>query len=187
MKILTSLAVVCLLFIQPGAVCAGNLEVGLLELVNYYEYSPQLLTSGQPTRDQFPAIRKAGVEAIINLAPVTDPASIADEGEIVKGLDMAYTHIPVDWENPTRADYTRFLAAMQAYEGKRVLVHCYAGSRASAFVYVYRVNEQAVPTRAAREVMINLWDFSPGYEFHNMRQWRDFVARMEQSSPVAHR
>lgn len=187
MKTLTSLAVACLLFTRLGAVSAGNLEVGLLELVNYYEYSSQLLTSGQPTREQFPAIRDAGVEAIINLAPVTDPASLADEGEIVRGLGIAYTHIPVDWENPTGADYARFLAAMQEYSGKRVLVHCYAGSRASAFVYLYRVNEQTVPTREAREVLVKLWDYSPGYEFHNMRQWRDFVARMEQSSPVAHR
>jgi len=181
-KALNSFAVASLLVIQLAAVSAENMEVGLLELVNYYEYSPQLLTSGQPTRDQFPAIRKAGVEAVINLAPVTDPASIADEGVFVKGLDIAYTHIPVDWENPTRADYKRFLSAMQAYEGKRVLVHCYAGSRASAFVYLYRVNEQATPTVAARDVLIKLWDYSPGYEFHKMPQWRDFVARGERPS-----
>ncbi len=187
MKILKPLLCACVLLTGMTSVSAQNMEVGLLELVNYYEYSPQLMSAGQPTRDQFPAIRDAGVQAIINLAPVTDPASLADEAEIVRGLDIAYTHIPVDWENPTAADYARFLSAMQEYAGRRVLVHCYAGSRASAFVYLYRVREQSAPTRAAREVMIDLWDYSPGYEFHKMQQWRDLVARVESTSPDAPR
>jgi protein tyrosine phosphatase (PTP) superfamily phosphohydrolase (DUF442 family) len=158
---------------------ADDLEVGLLELVNYYEYSPDLLSAGQPTREQFPAIKSAGVEAIVNLAPVTDPASIPEEHQIVGDLKIAYTHIPVDWENPTQADYDRFLAAMKQYAGKRVLVHCYAGSRASAFTYLYRVNELKVPSQGAREIMLTLWANSPGYEFHKMPQWRAFVARAE--------
>lgn len=158
---------------------AENLAVGLLELVNYHEYSPVLLSSGQPTREQFPAIKAAGVTAIINLAPVTDPASIADEGELVHGLGLAYTHIPVDWERPTTAHYARFETAMREYAGQRVLVHCFAGSRASAFVYLHRVRELAAPTQAAREDLIRLWDYSPGYEFHKVGQWRDFVSRVE--------
>jgi len=64
-----------------------------------------------------------------------------------------------------------------------VLVHCYAGSRASAFVYLHRVRIQGVPTRQAREVLIDLWDYSPGYEFYKVPQWRDFVARSEAGSP----
>ena len=52
---------------------AETLTAGLMELVNHSEYSPQLLTSGQPAWDQFPAIKAADVDAIINLAPVTAP------------------------------------------------------------------------------------------------------------------
>lgn len=162
-----------------ATVHAESMVVGLLELVNYHEYSPRLLSAGQPTRDQFPAIKAAGVEAIVNLAPVTDPASLADEGDIVRGLGLPYTHIPVDWEKPGVADWRRFEAAMTEYAGRRVLVHCYAGSRASAFVYLYRVRELAERTQPARDVMIDLWEYSPGYEFHKMPQWRDFVARVE--------
>ena len=164
---------------SPDGASAETLTVGLMELVNYYEYSPQLLSSGQPARDQFSAIKAADVDVIINLAPVTDPTALADEGEIVQRLGLAYTHIPVDWENPTREDYAKFLSVMRENAGKRVLVHCYAGSRASAFVYLYRVQEQGESSQAARKVMIDLWDYSPGYEFYRMRQWRDFVARIE--------
>ena len=93
------------LLLAPFALSAGPApQVGLLELYNYYEYSPGLLSSGQPTREQFPAIAKAGVEAVINLAPVTDPGALADEAEVVSKLGMGYVHIPVNLDHPPRAD-----------------------------------------------------------------------------------
>jgi protein tyrosine phosphatase (PTP) superfamily phosphohydrolase (DUF442 family) len=47
--------------------------------VNYHEYSPSLLSSGQPTREQFPAIAQAGFEAVINLAMPDSPDALPDE------------------------------------------------------------------------------------------------------------
>lgn len=155
------------------------LEVGLLELVNYHEYSASLLSSGQPTREQFPAIRAAGIEAIINLAPVTDPASLADEQQIVEGLGIPYTHIPVDWDHPGAADFARFLAAMESYQGKRILVHCYAGSRASAFVYLYRLGVQGAARDDAHATLVDIWDNNPGYELDKVAQWLTFIAAEE--------
>ncbi len=155
---------------------ADALSVGLLELVNYHEYSSALMSSGQPTREQFPAIRDAGVEAIINLAPVTDPTALADEQALVEGLGIAYTHIPVDWDHPGQADYERFLVAMQAYRGKRMLVHCYAGSRASAFVYLYRVGQLGDAEQDAHATLVDIWDNNPGYELDKVAQWPTFIA-----------
>ncbi len=155
------------------------LEVGLLELVNYHEYSASLLSAGQPTREQFPAIRTAGVEAIINLAPLTDPASLADEQQIVEGLGIAYTHIPVDWDHPGAADVGRFLAAMQTYQGKRILVHCYAGARASAFVYLYRLGVQGAARDEAHATLVDIWDNNVGYELDKVAQWLTFIAAEE--------
>ena len=97
-------ALLALGLVMIGTVASAVSEVvGLLELFNYYEYSPALLSSGQPTRAQFPAVRAAGVEAIINLAPVTDPGALPDEQAVVTTLGMAYQHIPVDWDHPPRA------------------------------------------------------------------------------------
>ena len=124
------------------ALCVGSRAeepLGLLELFNYYEYSPSLASSGQPTRDQLPAIAAAGIEAVINLVPVDSPDAYAEEGELVRALGLDYRHIPIAWEQPTGADLEAFLAAMQAFRDKRVLVHCYANARASAFVYLWRV------------------------------------------------
>ena len=163
------------LLVIGTAASAVSEVVGLLELFNYYEYSPALLSSGQPTRAQFPAIRAAGVEAIINLAPVTDPGALPDEQAVVTALGMAYQHIPVDWDHPPRADLERFLAAMAQFHGRRVLVHCYAGSRASAFVFLYRVLEQGAPQEAARRTLETIWANNPGYELPAVPQWQQFI------------
>jgi len=164
-----------LLFAQWSASAATTPTVGLLELYNYYEYSPALLSAGQPTREQFPAIAKAGVEAVINLAPVTDPGALADEAEVVGKLGMGYVHIPVDWDKPPRADVERFLEAMKQFQGKRVLVHCYAGSRASAFVFMYRVLELGAERAPARVTLEKIWANNPGYELPVVPQWRQLI------------
>lgn len=150
-------------------------SIGLLEIFNYYEYSPRLLSSGQPTREQYPAIAKAGVEAVINLAPVTEPGAYADEGEIAASLGLDYVHIPIDWEAPSRADLEAFFAAMERFEDKRVLVHCYANARASAFVYLWRTLHAGADDAEAHATMSKIWDWNQGYELNKVAHWERFV------------
>ncbi len=176
------LVLICVCGASTASV-GGNDEVGLLELFNYYEYSPYLLSSGQPTREQFPLIRAAGVEAIINLAPVTDPGALPDEQQLAAALGLDYVHIPVNWDHPPLADVDSFLAAMQRFQGKHVLVHCYAGSRASAFTFVYRVRIQGEPRDKARAVLESIWANNPGYELPVVPQWRQLI----DDALVAHR
>ena len=150
-------------------------EVGLLELLNYYEYSPSLMSSGQPTREQFSAISAAGVETVINLAPASAPDALADEAELVASLNMGYAHIPVDWEAPPLADVERFLEVMQVNAGRRVLVHCYANARASAFVFIHRVLRAGHDADKARAILVSIWDMNPGYELHSVAPWQALV------------
>lgn len=173
MKIL--LLAASLLLAPLLARAADGPQVGLLELYNYFEYSPSLLSAGQPTREQFPAIAKAGVEAVINLAPVTDPGALADEAEVVGKLGMGYVHIPVNWDKPPREDVKAFFAAMKQFHGKRVLVHCYAGSRASAFVFMYRVLELGAEPAPARKTLEAIWANNPGYELPVVPQWLQLI------------
>ncbi|MCB1745609.1 MAG: protein tyrosine phosphatase family protein [Gammaproteobacteria bacterium] len=151
-------------------------EVGLIELLNYYEYSPQLMSAGQPTREQFPAVAAAGVAAVVNLAPLGTPGAFAEEGEVVTGLGMDYAHIPVDWEHPAQTDLADFFRAMRHFAGRRVLVHCNANARASAFVYLWRTLERGEDEAPARATMVEIWDWNPGYELANMPQWQQFVS-----------
>ncbi len=115
------------------------------------------------------------METVINLAPLDSPTAVADEAKIVEGLGMRYVFIPVDWEAPPVADVERFLAAMQANEGRRILVHCMANARASAFTYLYRVLRAGHDRTEAAATMVRIWDMNPGYELKIVPQWQTLI------------
>lgn len=156
-----------------GPVNAENID--LFELFNYYEYSSDLASSGQPTTEQLPAIAKAGVSAVINLAPVTSLGAYADEGERFAALGIDYVHIPVNWEQPPLTDLKTFLVTMDRFSDKRILVHCAANARASLFVYLWRSLKAGHDDDDAHKTMITIWDQNEGYELDKFEQWLAFI------------
>ena len=104
---------------------------------NYVQLSPNIATSGQPTEAQFMEISKAGYVAVVNLAMPAHHDSIANEGEIVTELDMAYFHIPVPFENPTKEHVRLFCKTMEALKDHKIWVHCIMNYRVSAFMFHY--------------------------------------------------
>ena len=129
----------------------------LTEIYNFRALGERLGTAGQPTEDQFRAVREAGFEAVINLALPTSDNALANEGSIVTGLGMAYVHIPVDFKTPASQDFQTFCRMMAAFEGRRVFVHCAANMRVSAFMFLYRVLHQRVGTAEAEQDMHAIW------------------------------
>lgn len=109
------------------------------EVVNHINYNDTYSSSGQPTRQQFVLIQKAGYALVINLAPydfIENP--LRNEAMLVTKLGMKYVHIPVNMLKPTQEDFDTFTTAMQASSGEKIWVHCAIGMRASAFLYKYR-------------------------------------------------
>lgn len=130
----------------------------LQSLTNFRRLSDRLITSGQPTEDQLAAVARAGVEVVINLALHNAPYSLSDEHATVEGLGMTYEHIPVIWEQPTRADLDAFFVAMDRYATCRVFVHCAANYRASAFIMLYRVRRLGWRIEDALPEVRAIWD-----------------------------
>src|SRR5258706_5693691 len=116
----------------------------LSDIYNFRAIGDRLGTAGQPTVGQFGLVREAGFEAVINLALPTSDNALAQEGSIVTGLGMSYVHIPVNFEAPTAADFRAFCRVMDAFEGRRVFVHCAVNKRVSAFVFLHRVLHEGV-------------------------------------------
>ena len=85
-----------------------NLSESLSEIYSFRDISERLGTAGQPTESQFRAVKKAGFEAVINLALPTSDNALANEGSIVTDLGMTYVHIPVDFKAPTSPDFHAF-------------------------------------------------------------------------------
>ena len=128
------------------------------EIRNFLPLSGTLFTAGMPDAEQMIDARRKGVEVVINLAPHDAPDALKDEGELIRSLGMQYINIPVDWNTPTAEGLNRFMDAMDENKDKKILVHCQANFRATAFVSIYRILRQGWEPEDALDVMHKIWD-----------------------------
>lgn len=139
----------------------------LTDVLNLREYSDTFASSGQPTAEQFEAIRDAGYERVIYIAFTTNENALANADQVVKGLGMDYLHIPVDWNKPTKRDFYAFADAMQRNPEQKTLLHCQVNARATAFSFLYRVVYEDVPVAEAKADMNSVWQPN--------ETWRDLI------------
>jgi uncharacterized protein (TIGR01244 family) len=153
---------------------AGSAPSGIY---NWRAVDDAIGTSGQPTEAQLAGIAQAGFRTVINLALHDDPRySLPDEAATVQSLGMRYVHIPVQFGSPTEADLLAFFAAMEAYGGEKVWVHCAANMRVSVFLGLYRVLRQGWPQEQAFELMRGLWEPN--------ETWSAFIAKTFAKPPA---
>ena len=125
-------------------------------IVNFRRLDDRITTSGQPTEAQLAAIAGLGVRHVVNLALHTHPQALSDEAASATALGMTYTHIPVDFDAPTDADYAAFVAAMAAAADAPVHVHCIVNARVTAFVARW-AREHDGDAAAARAMLYSVW------------------------------
>ena len=128
------------------------------EIYHYQYLDENLSSSGMPTAEQMKEVAVAGVQLVINLAPHDAPNAIPEEARLVKSLGMEYINIHITWRAPEVDRLTRFLDEMDAHAGKKILVHCEANYRASAFVMLYRVLRLGWNKADAMPVMEKMWN-----------------------------
>ena len=127
-------------------------------MYNFLQLSDKLFTGGMPKADQLTDAAKQGVKDVINLAPHDVPHALPDEAELVNSLGMQYINIPVNWNTPTKEGLDKFMDAMDEHKDRKILVHCEANFRASAFVSMYRILREGWKPDEALEVMHKIWD-----------------------------
>ncbi len=134
-------------------------QAPLQGVLNFYSISANIGTAGQPGPDQFNLVRDADYSAVINLAMPDSANALSNEGEIVNGLGMAYTHIPVPWDAPSAIHVKQFFDTMDALaeSGKNVLVHCAANYRASVFTYKYLTLRKGLSAEEATTPLLKKW------------------------------
>lgn len=131
--------------------------MALIEIRAFFQATPTLATSGQPTREQFAEIAVAGYEVVINLAVPSSTGAIVDEADVVSGHGMEYIPIPVVWEKPTREDLLRFFEVMEAKQEFKIYLHCAANMRVSAFLFLYRVLRLGMSEKEAERDLHRIW------------------------------
>jgi uncharacterized protein (TIGR01244 family) len=139
------------------------------DIYNWRRLDDRITTSGQPTEDQLTGIRDVGVAHVVNLALHSHEKALPDEARSVRALGMTYTHIPVDFQNPTQEDFEQFCAAMEQFKDAPMHVHCIANYRVSAFFYRYRRDVLGWDDATARADMDAIWK-PEGV-------WEDFIRR----------
>jgi uncharacterized protein (TIGR01244 family) len=128
------------------------------DIYHYQFLDENLSSSGMPTADQMKEVARAGMQLVINLAPPDSPHAIPDEADLVNSLGMQYINIPVTWSAPETEALTRFMDEMDAQAGRKILVHCEANYRASAFIMLYRVLRRGWNKADAIPVMEKMWN-----------------------------
>lgn len=126
-------------------------------IYNALTVHPLLTTAGQPTADQLRAAAEEGFQAVINLATYNPEHSLKDEGDLVRSLGLTYHPIPVEWQNPKESDFTTFEATMQQLAGQKILLHCAANFRATAFYGLYAMKHLGWTDTQAETFRAKIW------------------------------
>jgi len=126
-------------------------------IYNFHRVSDSLACSGQPREGQLASIAEDGYKLVINLGLADGKYALADEAASVKALGLAYHHIPVQFDNPQLDELTTFIADMQQHSSEKILVHCAANYRASAFTGLYLFAEGKLNEDAIQQFIEEVW------------------------------
>ena len=143
------------------------------EAVNYRRVSDRVVTSGIVSSEQLSALKSEGFEAVVNLLPDELESATRNERTIVEKQGLEYHYIPVDFGHPTAADFAAFASALDGLGEKRVLIHCAANYRVSAFYSLYAMKRCGWSEEEASTLIGSLWDPA------ERQPWRDFLERMK--------
>ena len=137
--------------------------------LNWRRVSDKITLSGQPSEEQLAEIRTLGVTHIINLGPHDNKGALDDEPGLVSALGMEYVYIPVEFEDPTDADFEQFCDAIECLQATKVHVHCIYNARVSAFFYRYAKTGRGLSEADAFSLMESIW--RPGQD------WAEFIGQ----------
>jgi protein tyrosine phosphatase (PTP) superfamily phosphohydrolase (DUF442 family) len=143
------------------------------DIYNYRKVNDRISTGGQPTEEQLRSAAAEGFATVINLATIDPAGALADEGGLVRSLDMAYHHIPVKWDNPQASDFAAFEAILHESSADKTLIHCAANFRVTAFYSLYAIKHLGWTEAQADEFRASIWAGS------DYPIWEKFIGEMK--------
>lgn len=143
------------------------------DIYNVLKVNDALILGGQPTAEQLTAVAAEGFSAIVNLATFDPDRSLPDEAGLVNALGMTYHPIPVDWDNPTDADFAAFESTLLRLQAAKTLIHCAANFRATAFYSLFALKHLGWTEAQADAFRAVIWKDS------DYPVWRALIARIQ--------
>ncbi len=141
---------------------------------NFGRVSATLYRGGQPSDEGLLALKKSGVEIVVNFR--NEPDRIEKERHEVEALGLRYVSIPwSSWHAPSNQQVAEFLELLRANPQKKTFVHCHHGSdRTGVMVAAYRIAFDNWTPAAAIEEM-------NAYHFH--RFWMSHLKHYIEGFP----
>ncbi len=120
---------------------------------NFGGVTPVLYRGGQPTAEGLRALRRLGVQIVVNFR--YEPEEIAAEQDVVEKWGMRFVSIP--WKTSDRhlgPPLAEFIQLVRSNPDRKIFVHCKAGRDRTGFmVAAYRIADQHwTPRQAVAEM-----------------------------------
>lgn len=120
-----------------------------MDAINVKYPSSNLITAGQPSKEDFKKLKEMGVSKIISLRPETESEPFDAQRE-AEALGIAFERISVSGAPDLTLDKARQLE--QALQGEeKVFIHCASGNRVGALLAVKAKVIEGKSTREALE------------------------------------
>ncbi len=162
--IVSAAAPVCFAQSPSVASAAPLLSAGLTQEINtvvpnFGVVSEKLLRGGQPREGGLEALKKAGVNTIVNLRDGLE--DIEREKQTAHKLGLKFVSIPMSvFKTATPSQVDKFLKTVSANKDGKTFVHCRQGmDRCGTMVAMYRMNVENWTAKKAYGEMLN-------YGFH---------------------
>ncbi len=139
---------------------------------NFKRINEHVDTSGMLTEPQLNRLREAGYGAVVNLLPRDSQYAIENEAALIADQGLDYVYIPVDFSAPTEQNYQAFVCAVTAHSDDKLLIHCAANFRVSAFYAIYANHCLGWTVDEAWSHIHSIWspaDYPPWNTFINTR------------------
>jgi tyrosine-protein phosphatase SIW14 len=120
---------------------------------NVGQVNSLLYRGGQPGRSGYEALKKLGIQIVVNLRD--ESGEIESERRTVEGLGMRYVSMPWNpFSRPTNQQVGAFLQLLGASPGQKIFVHCHEGKdRTGVVIAAYRMTyEKWAPEKAILEM-----------------------------------
>jgi protein tyrosine phosphatase (PTP) superfamily phosphohydrolase (DUF442 family) len=144
------------------------------DIYNYHKVDEHVITAGQPTEAQLKSAADEGFNTVINLA-TERPDDLFDEAGLVRSLGMAYYPIPVAWEDPKQSDFEAFENVLNQLGDRKILIHCAANFRVTAFYSLYAMQHLGWSEPQADAFRMQVWQGS------NYPVWEKFIQDLKDS------
>lgn len=124
---------------------------------------PNLATSGQPTQQQFEALKAAGAQVIIDLRDPGEGRPF-NEPSVVTGLGMKYVNIPIGPMTPLNdALMDKVLTVLREHANDQVVLHCASANRVGGALIPFLIIDQKMEQDDAIDAAQRIGLRSPEY------------------------